>query len=196
MGRPKDRLGRRVKAVLTEMGQASPRQVAARLGLPEEKVRRAMRDLVAGDQAREGQVFYRPKTQGEARADLQENLWRACLEEKQGFTLKEVTVLSGASRDYAKKTLRFWDQAGWLERVGRRGNLMVYRVPPGKGTEPPPHFHRRAERRRDRAALAADLTGLRAAWQGFMEMPPAFLRSGPVQEVLAEMRADLEGLEG
>lgn len=191
-------LTEQVKEALRALRLATVRQVAAHLDIPEadylerRKVYHALRDLVKFHQAEKdtlhGELFYRLAESLEARGGKQIKMWRAMQAEIHGFTVADLTRLSGACRDYAKRYVRWLLGEDFLEVVGyQTREIKVYRIVPGKEAGSAPRWQRLYEEARTRpkgAAPKQEATILDAAVK---------IR---VTEVLGEMEATLARAAG
>lgn len=145
-----------VKRALRELGAATPGEVARHLGIESAPakllVRGILRDLKkSGGALRDGKSRYILADDPERRGSMQEQIWRAaCLkaQKAKSFSLVDLALLTGASHDYLKKYVHFLAGAGFLEALGRKRHATIFRVAPGQEKELPPHWNRRAEKRR------------------------------------------------
>jgi predicted transcriptional regulator len=159
-----------IKQALMEMGGASIRQIAARLDIPgadyagRRKVRDALRNLVEfglvkrAERPGENEALYYLTGKAGMRGETQEKVWRAILVKRLGFTGKDLAILSGASRDYIRRYLRYLKTQGFIQETGRQklsrfGVGLRYRLAPGKEKEAAPKFKWREEARRARERL-------------------------------------------
>lgn len=113
--------------------------------------------------AKEGRVAYVPGTVpkvwrlAEPKVSVQQRLWRACVlkSQKGPFTAADlVPIVQGeksaaVSRDYATRYVRWLWASAYLMLVGQgRNKEQIYRVIPERDWETPPHWNRRAEKRK------------------------------------------------
>lgn len=157
-----------IRKALNELGAATVAELADRLHIQDFAKLRQL-EATLQELRRRGVVvreerppLYRlAETQVEGK---QEAVWRAAQVNAQGFTIKQITRLSGASADYARRYVSYLCRLGLMEKVGLKGRAgggvycpeMVYRIIPGQERARAPHWARRREEAERGQKAAAD----------------------------------------
>jgi len=164
-------LTRQIREVLGQ-GERTKRQIDERLGIcgrrGAARIWSRLRDL-----QRRGEVQHRPGPEGwiywaiptatPENSPVQNRIGRAVqlLSGKyRNFHWRQVVVLSEADQDYLQRCLRFWEGAGVLLRVGKRGNLLIYSLGPGWQGKRFPHFNRRVFEAEAKDKTGAEKSGI------------------------------------